>query len=183
MSYKGWILAAILLFGVGIAFGLATPTDIADLFAEDLAALEQLSRLLAPFSIFTAIFIFVKNASALMISFIFSPIFCLVPILTLTVNGWLLGFVSSAVVSEKSFGFLLAGILPHGIFEIPALVLGGAAALSFGTMTIVALLKKERGKLLLPIFKQNLRYLVVAIALLVPAAIIETYITPMLLGQ
>ena len=93
MSYKRWILAAILLFGVGIVFGLATPTDIADLFTEDLAALEQLSRLLAPFSIFTAIFIFVKNASALMISFIFSPIFCLVPILTLTVNGWLLGFV------------------------------------------------------------------------------------------
>ena len=92
-----------------------------------------------------------------------------------------LGFVSSIVINEESVGFLLAGLLPHGIFEIPALIMGEAAALSFGTMAIVALFRKRSWKLLIPSLKRNLRYLVIAFALLVPAAIIETYITPLLI--
>ena len=101
--------------------------------------------------------------------------------MTLTVNGWLLAFVSVIVSEERSLGFVLAGLLPHGIFELPALILGEAAALSFGAVVILALFKKERRSLLLPGLKQNLRYLMVALALLVPAAIIETYVTPLLL--
>ncbi len=114
-------------------------------------------------------------------SFILSPIFCLVPILALTVNGWVLAFISAIVIREESLGYLLAGVIPHGIFELPAFILGEAAALSFGTMAIIALFKKERRNLLLPNLKQNSRYLVIALALLLPAAIIETYITPLLL--
>ena len=220
MSYKWWVIVATSLFGVGIAFGLATPAGIGDPFAEDI--LEQLSGLLTPFSVLTTIFIFINNVVALVISFILSPILCLFPILALTVNGWLLAFVSSAVVSEKSLGFLLAGLLPHGIFEIPALILGEAAALSLGAMAVILILKKESravlvstvtkdvGRVLLALamlfiigifhtivivallerqtrdplmvnLKQNLRYLMVALILFVPAAIIETYITPLLL--
>jgi len=181
MSYKWWSFIAIFLFGIGLAFGLATPPGIADLMSEDIAALEELSRILVPFSALTVILIFIKNASALVLSFVLSPILCLVPILSLTVNGWLLAFISSLVIQEESLGFVLAGLLPHGIFELPALIIGQAAALSFGTMAILALLKKGRRSLLLPNLKQNLRYLLVALALLLPAAIIETYITPLLI--
>jgi stage II sporulation protein M len=184
MSYKWWVILAISLFGIGIALGLSTPAGIIDFLAEDLNALEeQLASVLALPKFLIAIFIFVKNAFAIAVSFVLSPILCLAPILALTVNGWLIAFVSSAVVSEKSLGFLLAGLLPHGVFELPALILGEAAALSFGTMAIVALFNRERRRLLLPNLKHNLKYLVVALALLVPAAIIETYITPLLLGQ
>ncbi|GAI98594.1 unnamed protein product, partial [marine sediment metagenome] len=86
-----------------------------------------------------------------------------------------LAFISAAVIQEESLGFVLAGLLPHGIFELPAFILGEAAALSFGAMAILALFKKERRNLLLPSLKQNLRYLMVALVLLVPAAIIEIY--------
>ncbi len=182
MSYKKWIIIATSLFGVGFVFGLATPASNVGLLSEDIAALAELADLLATLPQFTVfIIIFLKNASALLLSFILSPIFWLVPVLALTVNGWLLAFVAAAVVQEKSLGFVLAGLLPHGIFELPALILGQAAALSFGTVVILALFKKERRELLLPNLKQNLRYLSVAIALLLPAAIIETYVTPLLL--
>ncbi len=182
MSYKRWIFVAIGLFGVGIALGLATPVSIAELFSENLAAFEELAAIFVPFQITTAIFIFLKNVSALLISFVFSPILCLVPILALTVNGWLISFISVAVVQEESLGLLLAGLLPHGIFELPAIIIGEAAALSFGTMAIIALIVKEKRKRLLPNLKQNLRYLILAFALLLPAAIIETYITPLLMS-
>ncbi len=182
MSYKRWIFVATFLFGIGLVFGLSTPPSFASLISEDIAALEELGAFLASLPLpLAAVIIFIKNASALLLSFALSPIFCLMPILTLTVNGWLLAFVSVTVSQEKSAGFVLAGLLPHGIFELPALILGGAAALSFGMVVMLALFKKERRSLLLPSLKQNLRYLLIALALLVPAAIIETYVTPLLL--
>ncbi len=182
MSYKRWIFVAISLFGIGLVLGLATPTSAAGLLSEDIAALEKLANLLASLPLaLVVVIIFIKNASALLLSFALSPILCLAPVIALTVNGWLLGLVSTTVIQEKSLGFVLAGLLPHGIFELPALILGEAAALSLGTVVILALFKKERRSLLLPSLKQNLKYLMVALALLLPAAIIETYVTPLLL--
>jgi len=181
MSYRRWTIVAVILFGVGLAIGLATPASIAALMSEEIKALEELSNILVPFSAVTAILIFVKNASALIISFFLSPILCLVPVLTLTVNGWVLALVSSMAANEHSIGFVLAGLLPHGIFELPALIIGQAAALSFGTMAMLALLNKGKRNLLLPSLKENLRYLLIALGLLVPAAIIETFVTPLLL--
>ena len=182
MSYKRWLFIAVFLFGVGIASGLATPADNS-LPSEYITVFEeQFSGILTLPKPLIALFIFLKNTSALLISFALSPIFCLVPVLALFINGLVIAFVSTLVIEEESLGFLLAGLLPHGVFELPALILGQAAALSFGTVVILALFKKERRNLLLPSLKQNLKYLVVALALLLPAAIIETYITPLLLG-
>ncbi len=181
MSYKTWIIVAVSLFGTSFAIGWATPAGIVDLLSEDLAALKELGDFLVPFKVNTAIFLFIKNTSVLLISFVLSPILCLMPLLTLTVNGWLLAFISAITVQKESAGYLLVGLLPHGIFELPALILAQAAALSFGTAAMTALFKRNK-KLLLANLNRNLKYLLIAIILLLPAAIIETYLTPMLLG-
>ena len=182
MSYKRWVLVAVFLFSIGLALGLSMPTSSTSLISEDIAALAELGSLLASLPLaLVAVIIFVKNVSVLLLSFVFSPILCLMPVLSLTVNGWILAFISVIVSREESLGFILAGLLPHGIFELPALIMGQAAALSFGTVAMLAIVKKERRNLLLPSLKRNLRYLMVAFALLLPAAIIETYVTPLLL--
>ena len=181
MNYRKWVFIAILIFGIGLVFGSATPTSVINPLLEDTAALQELSNTLVPFEFLTVIFILTKNVSALLLSFALSPIFLLMPIFALTFNGWFLAFISAIVIQEESLGFVLAGLLPHGIFELPAFILGEAAALSFGAMVVLALFKKEKRNLLLPGLKQNLRYLMVALALLVPAAFIEIYITPLLL--
>ena len=97
-------------------------------------------------------------------------------------NGWILSYVASMVAQEKSVSFVLAGVLPHGILEIPALIMAQAAAPSFGTMAMLALVKKEKRGLLLPNMKRNFKYVLIVLALLLPAAIIETYVTPLLLS-
>jgi len=183
MTYKRWILITVFLFGIGLVLGLATPAGIVGLLSEDVAAFEELADFLAPLpqsSVF--LFIFIKNVSVVLISFAFSPVFCLMPVLALAINGWLLGLVSTIVIQEKSVGYLLTGLLPHGIFELPALIMGEAVALSFGTAVILALFKKERRNLLLPNLRENLRYLTIALTLFFVAAIIETYLTPLFLG-
>ena len=181
MSYKRWLLVAIGLFSIGLVLGLTTPIDVTDLPAEDVT--DELVDLLASLPQSTLfVFIFIKNVSAVLISFVFSPIFCLAPVMALTLNGWLIGLVSTIVIQEKSLGYLLAGLLPHGILELPALIMGEAVALSFGTTLILSLFKEERRRLLLPNLRKNLRYLIIALVLFLPAAIIETYLTPLLLG-
>ena len=182
MSYKRWVFIAILLFAIGLIFGLATPDSTTSTIPEDIVALEEFGDMLASLpSILIAILIFVKNASVLLFSFALSPIFCLMPIMALTVNGWVIAVVSTIAVEKESLGFVLTALLPHGIVEIPALMLGEAAALSFGTIVTLSLFNKEKRGLVLPKFRQNLKYLIIAIGLLLPAAIIETYITPLFL--
>ena len=182
MSYKRWLFIAVLLFGIGLVLGLASTAGITDLLAEDVADLEELAELLSPLPPAAfLVFVFIKNVSAVLISLVLSPVFCLVPVIALVFNGGILGLVSALVVQEESLGYLLAGLLPHGVVEVPAFIMGEAVALSFGTAVVLAVFKKERRKLLLPNLRQNLRYLAVALILFLPAAIIETYVTPLFL--
>jgi len=183
MNYKWWLLIAVSLFGVGIILGLITLPGVPVFISEGVVSLEQLADLLDTLPLpLVAVFIFLKNVTALLISFVFSPFFCVVPVVVLIVNGWVLSFLAATVVQEESLGFVLAGLLPHGILELPAFIMAEAAALSFGSLVIMAIFVKERRSQLLPGLKRNLRYLMLAFILLVPAAIIETYLTPLLLS-
>jgi stage II sporulation protein M len=182
LRYRWWIVIAIALFGIGIAFGLADPLNLASLLSDELISLEELGGILAPFTFTMFIFIFLKNVVTLLFSFAFGPIFCIVPVATLLLNGWLVGLVSTVVTEQESLSFVLAGLLPHGVIELPALFIGEAAALSFSIVAITALFKKEKRGLFLPSLMQNLRYLTLAVALMLPAAAIETFLTPLLVG-
>lgn len=183
MSYQRWLLIAAFLFSLGLVLGLSTPPSSSGLLPENVTALEKFAEFLEPLPQPTVlVIIFVKNVSALLLSFALSPIFCLVPVVALVFNGWLLGIVSTAVIEEQSLGYLLAGLLPHGIFELPAFIMGEAVALSFGATALLTLFKKEGKSLLRHTLRQNLRYLGLALLLLLPAAVIETYLIPWILG-
>ena len=182
MSYRRWLFSSIFLFVIGLAWGLSVSPDTSGPLASNVANLRSLADFMAPLpqtSVF--LFIFLKNAIAILVSFALSPFFLIVPTAALVLNGGLLGLVSVMVVEEKSLGYLLAGTLPHGIFEIPALIIGEAAAFSFGAACMLALVRKDKRQQLLPNLKQNLWHLGIALTLLVPAAFIETYLTPLLL--
>ncbi len=182
LSYKAWLVVAVATFGMGLLSGFMFPVNLSDLLDQDLNALKDLGSMLPPFSITTAVFIFLKNSLALLVSFALSPLLCLVPLLTLILNGWVISLISVEVVRQQSLGYLLTGILPHGILEIPAFILGEVAALSFGSWLILALFRKDNRAQLRPAVQRSLKYLLVAIMLFLPAAIIETYLTPWLLG-
>jgi len=46
MNHKKWIFIAIFLFGIGLVFGLVTPTSVINLLSEDIAALQNLRYLM-----------------------------------------------------------------------------------------------------------------------------------------
>ncbi len=183
MNYKRWLLLAVGLFGVGLVLGSTIPIGSTGLLSDELAALQDMAESLRPLPQSSVLaIIFVKNAAALLLSIALSPFFCLVPVIALLFNGWLLGLVATRVIQEKSLAYLLAGLLPHGIFELPAFFIGEAVALSFGSTVMLAVFKKGDGHQLRLNLRQNLKYLAIALLLLLPAAVMETYVTPLLLG-
>jgi stage II sporulation protein M len=182
VSFKNYLAVAVLLFGMGIVLGIYSPPG-SGMVEEEMSVLEDMLRRLAGLPpVLLAIAILFKNVFALLFSFAFAPLLSLLPVLTLVVNGWILGVIAAKTVEEVSLGYLLAGILPHGIIEIPALMIGEAAALSFGVSIFYSLFRKNEPGYLTASFKKSFRYLILAVALMVPAALIETFITPLLLG-
>lgn len=181
MSNRWWFVTAFTLFVIGLVFGLVTFKPLTNSLPEEVANLKRFTDLLesSPQPL-VFLFILLKNVSAVLFSFFLSPFFFLVPVLALLSNGWILGVVSVITVQEKSLGFLLAGVLPHGVIELPALFLGEAVALNFGAAVMLRVWGGQGGGLG-AIFRQNLRSLRLPIVLLLLAAVIEAYVTPLVL--
>jgi stage II sporulation protein M len=184
MSFLLRIGIVIILFCLGLTLGLLFPdTRVFSPFAQT-EVLENLSEFISQlpqWAVFLVILL--KNVSAVLFAFLMSPLFLVVPVLTLVLNGWIIGVVAQQVIAEHSVRYLLTGLLPHGIIEIPALFIGEAAALGFGLIIIRAVVSSNHRERLLADLKPNLKYLVIALLLLVPAAIIETLVTPALLEK
>ena len=184
MNLKFWVTAVIVLFAVGIVWGVLTPSSTEGVFSGETRALQQIADLISSLPGWLMLgFILLKNVSAVLFSFVLSPLFLLVPIVSLVANGWLVGSVANTVVSERSIGYFLIGILPHGVFELPALFIGEAAAIGFGVAAIRAVFDQSWRANLTGALRTNLRYLGISVLLFVPAAVMETFVTPLLLRR
>ena len=93
------------------------------------------------------------------------------------------GVLGGASVLGFSPGLLfVAGILPHGIFELSAVFLSVASTLKAGALLVTPQQEKSLGELLLVALADWLRIFIgIALPLLAIAAIIEVYVTPQLL--
>ena len=113
----------------------------------------------------------------------FLPVF--VPAIgILAVNSAVLGifFAYMKMNGQAVAPMFLAGIVPHGIFEITAIVLAGALAfyISIGIIKRIGNTQYSLKERSLNAFKT---FLYICLPLLIIAAFIEAYITPVLLGM
>ena len=126
---------------------------------------------------FSALALFGNNLRAMVLSTLYGFIpFLYLPALSMGVNAILLGMVASSVNGQ--WLLLAAGILPHGICELPALCLSLAAGLCLCQNINRYIRKNEKG-IMKPLLLNILRVTgLVVIPLLVVAAIMESYVTP-----
>lgn len=131
---------------------------------------------LDPISLFVVIFLnnSLKSLLAILLGFFFG----IFPIFFVSVNGYILGAVFSI---KKDLGLikLLLAILPHGIIEIPAILIASSYGVHLGYRFALALFKNKEFKPYL--FKALKVYFKVVLPMLLIAAFIETFITPALL--
>ena len=100
------------------------------------------------------------------------------PLFFAVLNGFFLGNFSYGTSVDYSLAFTLAALLPHGVIEIPTILLSSAAGMGLGYSLINRL--RGRGSLRVE-FGRALRLFVTKIVpLLVISAVIEVTLTPLL---
>ena len=131
--------------------------------------------------------IFIKNLQAVFIMYV-GGIIVIVPVIVLSFNGFILGSFFGCVLhgdlntatTVLTPWHFIAFTMPHGIFELPALIIAGAAGFRISTLVIGLIKSVIRKK---PVsdqywkFKDSIALLAIAIVLLFIAAIIEANFT------
>lgn len=114
-------------------------------------------------------FIFFNNFQVGFMGIIYGFLFGLPSVIFSLVNGYVIGFVAFFAVSSSGASSLLS-LVPHGIFELPAIFISFGLGIKFGTFWFY----KEKMKSFSRFFVESLRVFVfIVIPLLVIAAIIE----------
>lgn len=119
------------------------------------------------------LFIFLGNSLTVFLTITFGIAFGIFPLIVLFANGTLLGIF--AFLFKDDISFFLLGILPHGIIEIPVLIVSAAIGLKIGR---VCLKKEELKRELFSAFNFWGKILLPLTAL---AALIEVFITARIL--
>jgi stage II sporulation protein M len=161
-----WIITLLFFFSVFIGF-LYQPPQIKSII------LDYIQKILAQTDGFSSlqmiVFIFFNNIKIAFMGVLYGFALGIVPVVSILANGYIVGYVSSSAVSSSGIVSLL-NLLPHGVFELPAIFISFGVGLKFGTF----LFYKDRMKKFSEFFVNSLRVFVfVVLPLLIIAAIIE----------
>jgi uncharacterized membrane protein SpoIIM required for sporulation/ABC-type transport system involved in multi-copper enzyme maturation permease subunit len=130
--------------------------------------------------------IFLNNIRATFLVFLaglvsFSVLGVIVYLINVGLVGGVLGIFQ--LVGYSPLTLFAAGLLPHGIFEIPALMLASAVVLRMGAVLVTPQMGKSMGEIVLEQLADWLKvFLAVVVPLLAIAAVIEAYVTPLILA-
>ena len=176
MSYD-WVMV-----NVSDVIAKSSPEDLEKIAARareipDLSSLQD--NINAPF-------LFMNNTRAVTLIFfagLFS--FSVLGVLLYMVNIGLLGgvFALFQLLGLQPWPIFLAGVVPHGVFEIPALMIGSAAMLYIGVTIVTPQTGKSMGEVILELLADWTKIFIgIVVPLLAVAALIEAYISPVLLA-
>lgn len=167
--------------GVGQSARFPFPAQI-EQFASLGDRLDKLVQIWPAFAIQPLLAIWWQNVRALLISLVLGAlsfgVLGVLPVMaTMSLVGYFMGNLAAGGVSPWLF---VAGlVLPHGVVEIPAAVLAGAAVLRLGAVLVTPTPGRTIGEVWLTALADWAKLMVGAVMpLLLAAAAIETWITP-----
>lgn len=175
-SVSSYIFIVYLIFFLSLANGYflarQNPTEAKQVI-DQLFTSFGFAKNLSAFQLF--LFIFLNNALKALLVILTGFFFGIVPVLFIFINANLIGFVIAVWGTREGFLRVVLSLLPHGIFEIPAILIASGYGLWLG----VRFYRKLRyGEPFLKAFWFSLRqYFRVVFPLLLLAAFIEAYVT------
>ncbi len=125
------------------------------------------------------LFIFGTNTAKAFLVMIFGTFFGIAPALFVIFNGFVLGLMGTLVAFSEGVRFFTLGIAPHGIFEIPGVIIASAYGLMLGNAFFQKL--RRRGPFKPALLTALRQFGVVVLPLLAIAAFIEVFVTSALL--
>lgn len=170
------IFVASLIAGYGHA--VLNPTESARFMEELSADFGWLMDLSLP-QIFLVIFL--NNAIKALLAIIFG-LLIIVPVGFVAYNGWIIGIVVYEQVRTSGYMPVVVGILPHGIIELPMIIVSAALGTRLGMMAFLRVNGTISSKDVISEIKWSVHfYLRWILPLLFIAALIETFITPVIM--
>ncbi|MGO4532761.1 stage II sporulation protein M [Paenibacillus sp. 2TAF8] len=185
---RGALIWSFLLFAVGIGAGWVSTGPLEQLLLNQIEGLRQISQQLqqggnVQWNFF--LLIFFNNAIKSVLVIYAGVFFGILPIIFLLINGMVLGFVvhTSMNYGASFFDIVVKGLLPHGIIEIPVIIIACAFGLKFGGLTVrsLAQLGGDKRGLIGSRWKEFMSMTLTAsfwiVVLLLVAAVIESTLT------
>ena len=125
--------------------------------------------------------VFINNAIKALLLVLLGILVGLPPLLFVAVNGFVLGGLGATLESVIGWRYVLASFVPHGVIEVPLILLAAALGLTVGLESLKWLGRREsRVKSQLSNgLRVYVRWILPGLAV---AAIIEVFVTPLLMG-
>ena len=125
--------------------------------------------------------IFNQNAIVCGIALFGGLLLGILPAIIVGVNGFLLGFVAMAALSIGNplagVIVLIVGVVPHGLFEVPAFLVSASLGLRLGLEWLGGGASGQRWNVLKQNFINSVGYFAVIVVLLFLAAMIEVFVS------
>lgn len=123
--------------------------------------------------------LFANNLEACVLLFLGGASFGILTIFIMSLNGIVIGAIMEIISKDHSALFVAAALVPHGIFEIPAFIISGALGILLAQSLIAewygdgdsAVAAQAYGKM----------FLMFVLPLVTTAAIVEAFITPIVI--
>ncbi|WP_339060600.1 stage II sporulation protein M [Tepidibacillus marianensis] len=132
---KRYLYLSVLLFFIGMVVGYAFLDLNSPIIQSILRNMETVvEKIKTNDTVFFMIrTIFLNNLFLAVLMILSGLLLGLYPMISLTVQGIMLGFIIKHLFSQgRTIGFVLLGILPHGILEIPGIFIASAYGIKLG---------------------------------------------------
>ena len=169
-----YLLALFALFAAAFLGGMSAPPFVRQEVTEALQVVGEQYRDLAGGTLF--FYILLHNVTASLLLLASGLLYGIVPVLAVGSNGFVLGVLYGQEALAVGYSKAAMKVVPHGIFEIPALLFTASYGVWLGIRSIRRVRGKEEPPLRVPVNHAFERYFVVVFPLLVMAAAIETFL-------
>ena len=127
------------------------------------------------------LFIFLNNTLSSFLAMVMGIFFGIWPVLFILFNGVLIGAICFETIDRLGVIVVLFALIPHGIIEIPMILLSASIGLRLGVLLGQKLFKKIEINIKQEIISAVIFFVSIIIPLLFVAAFIETYVTTFIL--
>ena len=176
-----YLVASVILLGVGGLIGVAMISyfpEVASNLEGSLAGFVKIFHGLPPLQLAAAIFL--NNALKTLFVILLGTLLGAVAALFLVANGAALGIVIYLSVQSRGVWPSLLVLLPHGVLELPAVLLGTSIGLMLGRHSIDRIFGKAQTPFGAELGQALKFFMAVIIPLLFLAALVEAFVTPVL---
>lgn len=175
------LFIAFVFFGSLVAGYISAPDfpSMADTLRESFSSRFEPLLAMNPFYIMLAIFL--NNAFVSLLFLMLGLALGVLPVLFIAFNGYLVGVIAYLVAQERGLLFILLALLPHGILELPMVFLAAGIGLRLGHQVFSALIGRPT-QIKREIKDGLMFYFHWILPLLFVAAVIEAFITPLILS-